>query len=230
MASLAITYPHPMSLLACPFCRELFARGERQTCPDCGVGLLPMHALPLSEEARALDPEPPVHPMDEALPATFLGRGRGALLAVAALGLACFFAPWVTTTRPELASYTGMELAGRAGWLWGGAVGWFILLPLVFTRRTIARLRGVRVVTALFAGLTVAEAIVLVTLTPAGGKYVTRALEWEWGLWASAALSVAGVLIAARLGGARVEEPPAPVDPAPSGEPSSLTSAGETLH
>ncbi|MCC6217138.1 MAG: hypothetical protein IT376_19925 [Polyangiaceae bacterium] len=216
-----------MSLLACPFCREMYARGEEATCPECGVDLQPMHALPLSQEARDLEPEPPVHPMDELLPAGFLARGRGALLAIASVGLACFFVPWVTTIRPELATYTGLELAGRAGWLWGGAVGWFILLPLVFTRRTIARLRGVRVVSALFAGLTAAEAVVLVTLTPAGGQYVTRALEWEWGLWVSAALSLVGVLVAARLGGPRIDAPTAPAAPTAD---ASVSRAGETLH
>jgi hypothetical protein len=29
-----------VSILACPFCRELFAAGERRKCPVCGVELV----------------------------------------------------------------------------------------------------------------------------------------------------------------------------------------------
>src|SRR5260221_5614995 len=42
----------PMSLIGCPFCRELFTEGEADACPVCGVPLRPVEKLPLSYEAR----------------------------------------------------------------------------------------------------------------------------------------------------------------------------------
>src|SRR5690606_29915429 len=119
---------------------------------------LPPSLEALEEEAIAGEI---VHPAERDLPKTYFGRGRGALLLLSVLGLACFFAPWVVMTRPELASYSGFDLArGRAGWLWGGAVAWFILGPLVYTRRSVARMRGVRIICCLFAAMTLGEVIV----------------------------------------------------------------------
>ena len=39
-----------MSLVACPFCRELFDRAEAEQCPHCGIPLEPLHRLPPSHE------------------------------------------------------------------------------------------------------------------------------------------------------------------------------------
>src|SRR5688572_31075404 len=62
------------------------------------------------------------------------------------------FRSWVVLRIPEELTLSGFDLArGRAGWLWGGAVAWFILLPLVWTRRSIAKMRGVRIICCLFA-------------------------------------------------------------------------------
>jgi hypothetical protein len=191
-------------LLACPFCRQLFATGEAKQCPECGVDLQPMEDLPPSLDALAEHLErgevtPPEH---RRLALTYWGRGRGPLLLLALLGLACFFAPWVVLERPEAVTLSGFDLArGRAGWLWGGAVGWFVMIPLVASRRTIADMRGVRVITALFSSLTLAEAAMLILLPPSGSRHVGVDLSWGWGLYAGALVSALGVFFGARFGG-----------------------------
>src|ERR1041384_5369879 len=74
-------------LQACPFCRTLYRVEEGKMCPDCGLELVPMQGLSLSEEALAEEPVVAVLPEDELLGWNFWGRGRGALLALSALGL-----------------------------------------------------------------------------------------------------------------------------------------------
>ena len=63
-----------MALVGCPFCRELFAEGEAQACPVCGVPLAPVAKLPLSYEARvAMAAElSQVPPEDRQVPWTYL--------------------------------------------------------------------------------------------------------------------------------------------------------------
>src|SRR5437868_9052776 len=53
----------PSVLVACPFCREMFAPGERSQCPVCGVALVPIDRLPPSADAIAEDgiPHQPEH-------------------------------------------------------------------------------------------------------------------------------------------------------------------------
>jgi hypothetical protein len=191
-------------LLACPFCRELFPDTERRRCPHCDIALEPMSKLPPSPEAleeEALRGEVTA-PEDRLLPVTYFGRGRGALLLCGVLGLVCFFMPWVEMRRPELVSISGYDLAhSRAGWLWGGAVGWFILLPLVWTRRTIYKMRGVRIICATFAAMTLLETLMLMALPPAGGDHSSVDFSWGWGLYASAVLGALGVFCGARFGG-----------------------------
>lgn len=219
-------------LLACPFCRELFPAGETRTCPECGVELKPMEELPPSLEAMAEDAlgGEVVPPAERTLPATYFGRGRGALLALSLLGLALFFAPWVEMSRPEIVTYSGFDLArGRAGWLWGGAVGWFIMIPLVWTRRSVARLRGVRVICCLFAAMTLVEAVMMLALPPRGSPRLSVEFGWAWGIYASGLTSLFAVFVAARLGGSISDLPALPWTDS-GGRVRHDSSAGETLH
>ncbi len=220
-------------LLACPFCRELFARGETEgICPDCGVRLEPLDQLPpsldvLAEEEAAGEP---VAMEDRPLPWHHFGRGRGALLGVAAAGLLAFFLPWVEVWSPYDATFSGFTLAARgASWLWGGVAGWFVLIPLVISRRTIAQMRGVRAISALFAALTAAEIVMLVALPPKQHQYVIVDYRFAWGLYASAALSAAGVWLAARLGG-RLGDPRANLESDGEGPRRVESSSGRILH
>lgn len=219
-------------LMACPFCRQLFAEGEARACPECGVSLESMSKLPPSLEALAEEVEegqvtPPEH---RELPWTYFARGRGALLVLAVLGLVAFFSPWVTVTAPTDMTLSGFDLArGRAGWLWGGAVGWFIMIPLVWTRRTIAKMRGVRIVTVAFAALTLIEVGMMLSMPPQSSRLRPVELAWGYGIYASALVSMVAVVVAARFGGGIVDLPSVPWHD-DRGRRRRESSEGETLH
>ncbi|MCB9582532.1 MAG: hypothetical protein H6717_36180 [Polyangiaceae bacterium] len=219
-------------LLACPFCRELFPEGETERCPECGVDLRNMASLPpsldaLAEEIEAGEVTPPEHRQRRW---NAFDRGRGALLLLSLLGLALFFSPWVEMLKPNIASISAFDLArGRAGWLWGGAVGWFVMLPLVWTRNTVFKLRGVRIICALFASLTLGEVGMMLSLPPHGSRYVSVEFSWGWGIFASALVSLVAVIVAARLGG-RIDDLPALPYTDEKGRRRRESSTGETLH
>ncbi len=232
-----VGYPYPMAALqACPFCRKLFTTGEARACPDCDVALVGMNQLPPSLDALADEAEQGqvTFPEEQLLPTTYMGRGRGALIALSLAGIAAFFLPWVELTMPENAVYSAFDLArGRAGWLWGGATAWFVMIPLVLSRRTIARMRGVRVVTIMFAAMTFTEALMLWLLPPRRG-ITPLELHFRYGLFVSGAISLVGVAVAARFGGSLDNLPKflldarAPGDTTPGSE--SESSNGQTLH
>lgn len=197
------------ALLTCPFCRTLYRRGEAEACPVCGVALVPFERLPPSADALAEEePLAPVMPEDERLPWHYFRRGRGALLVLSVLGLAFFFAPWVRIELPEVSVRSGFDLArGRAGWLWGGASGWLVLLPLVWTRRSIYKLRGIRPIAVAFSAMTLGEIAWMLALPPRS-RYVPVEIHWDFGLYASAAVSLAATVVALLLGGSLPPLPP----------------------
>ena len=224
------------ALRACPFCRKLYTSVEASTCPECDVALVAMSQLPPSLDALEEDAEQGqlTFPENQPLPPTYMGRGRGALLALSALGLFAFFLPWVELTAPESVVYSAFDLArGRAGFLWGGATAWLVMMPLVITRRTIARMRGVRIVTVMFAAMTLTETLMLWLMPPRRG-ITPLELHFRYGLFLSGAISLAGMLVAARFGGSLDNLPKFLLDrretkgapPSQAGE----SSAGQTLH
>jgi hypothetical protein len=215
-------------LLSCPFCRELFAEDEGPRCPECDLPLVPLRDLPLSREGLAeLAAEEDVDPPeDQRLPALYLGRGRGAGVMCALGGLALFFAPWVSLKRPDEILLSGQELAASSSpWLWGGAVGWFILVPLFLSRRTVNEMVGIRVVAAFFPLLTLGEVSLLLLRPPIDHRYFSSGLEYGWGLYASGLVALCGILIGARLGGSQKDLRDLPVPIPPSGP-----RGGESLH
>jgi hypothetical protein len=218
-------------LNACPFCRALFAGAEARQCPDCGVKLVAMENLPPSLDAAADDFEAGelVLPEQRPLPWNYFRRMRGAILIIAVIGLLMFFAPWVELRMPDMDVRSGFDLArGRAGWLWGGAAGWLVILPLVWTRRTIQRMRGVRLVTLLLAAMTLVEVVMLLSIPPRPQHHVPLQIEWRWGLYASLITSLCGVAAALRLGG-DLQNLPRIVTDLSSPNPAE-TSSGQTLH
>lgn len=228
-----VSYAASMArLLACPFCRELYSADETRRCPECDVNLQPMDQLPPSLEQlhqEALEGEI-TPPEDRVLPWTYLGRGRGALILLAVLGIVAFFMPWVIMRKPEIATFSGFDLArGRGGWLWGGAVAWFVMIPLVATRRTISRMRGVRIITALFAAMTLGEVAMLMSLPPASSRFMTVDFSWGWGLYMSGIIATLGVIFAARFGGKLDDLPALPWEKR-DGAAHTDTSEGHTLH
>ncbi len=191
-------------LLSCPFCRELYSAEEAVRCSTCDVELVPLGSLPLSAEAlaeEALSAEV-LHPDDTRFGLFHLGHGRGLLLCLALAGLALFFAPWLVILQPDPALVAGFDIAhSRSGWFWGGALGLFILVPLLITRRCPYDLRGIRVISSTFCVMTLLEALVLFAKPPTAGSFVRVTYAWGWGLYASALVSVIGTFVALRLGG-----------------------------
>jgi hypothetical protein len=222
-----------MPLVGCPFCRELFTEGEAQTCPVCGMPLAPVGKLPMSYEARvALAAElAEVPPEDRTVPWTYWRRQRAALIVVALAGLAVFFAPWVELHRPDELILSGYDLArARGTWFFGGAIGWFVMIPLVLTRRTVYKMRGVRIITAMFAALSVVESSELLLRPPHGSRFVPVSFDWGWGLYATLALGIVGVVCGARFGG-RIDDIDArELLPAPLADLSPDESEERTLH
>lgn len=208
-------------ILACPFCREMWSDEEGVLrCPDCDVQLLPLHELPPSAET-VLEREAEL----ERTPTEFrqlswfdLGRGRGLLVLLALLGLFGFFQPWFELRKPDEVVLSGFRIARHfAGWVWAGAIGWFILIPLVLSRRTIASMRGIRAICAFFASLSAGEIIVLASVSPTSKVHVPIEFGWQWGLVFSAGVSVVGTIVALRLGGPLPTTATA-VPPSPGGQ------------
>lgn len=201
-------------LLCCPFCRELFTEDDAvERCPDCGVDLVPFQSLAASPESRleleAAEAQTPVE--HRVRPFWDLGRGKGLLLICALLGLASYALPWFSQSSPETRVLTGFQLARHhVGWLWGGAVGWFILLPLLLTRRTIVQMRGVRMISGVFASMTALEVLVFVNMTGSRQTQVVVQFAWEWGIWVSSFVSAVGTCAALALGGSLPDSPPEP--------------------
>jgi len=194
-------------LVACPFCRELFADGEAARCPSCELPLTDARKLPSLPDEDDDDLGIPREPHREPLPTLFLGRGRGALLLLCLLGLGAFFLPWVDMRAPELQVLSGADLAKRSGWIFSAAIGWFVLLPLVLSRRSIESMRGARVAAAMLSAIPAVTAATLM-LFPPQSKLVPLAFSWGAGIWASLGLGIVGVVVSLRFGG-RLDDVPA---------------------
>ena len=201
----------PMSgLIACPFCRQMFEANEAKACPDCGLGLEALAKLPPSYDAKVEYPEEPTPPHMEPLSWTYLGRNRGVLLVLAVAGLAAFFAPWIRETAPELRELTGFGLAKLAGYFYAPAIAYFVMLPLVLTRRSIYKMRGARVAVAFLAGIVLTTAAVRLGFTPKASSLRPVHIEWMWGLYATAGIAGAALIAAIGFGG-RLDDIPTKV-------------------
>jgi hypothetical protein len=196
----------------------MFETGEHDACPVCAVPLVAFEKLPISEEALSEDGIPR-EPEWEPLPALFLGRSRGALALLAVAGLVAFFGPWVSLTMPDIVSYTGFDLSRRVGWAWGAGVAWFVLIPVVLSRRSIMKMRGARVAASFLAAIPGLTAAILLARPPHGSHGVPLQFTWAWGLFATLALSAVALGFALFFGG-RVD-----VIPVQRG-----TSAGQVVH
>lgn len=201
-------------LIACPFCRQMFELGEARACPECGLALEDITKLP--PPAASLDDEEPFEvlpPEMEQLPWTYLGRGRGALTVVALLGLGAFFLPWMQESAPELRVWTGLRFAERLSWMWAPFVSWFVLVPLVLSRRTIHAMRGARFAVGLMALIVVMTVIMRVVVVPQSSRFLPVRYEWSYGLWSTLLLGLVALVLAIRFGGSRIDLPSAQTRP-----------------
>ena len=195
-----MVYPAAVAkLVACPFCREMFADKEITHCPACGLALAPVSKLPASYEAK-LEQDWPEQPEWETLPMTFWRRGRGALVLAAVLGIACFFVPWIHVQVPYTEAFSGVEMARKLPWVWGTLVSWIMLAATALSRRSVVKMRGARVVAAVFCAIPVITAAVLWLLPPTSSRVPLR-FVYGVGLQLTAVLGVLALPFAVRLGG-----------------------------
>ncbi len=206
-------------LYACPFCREMFAVGEVSVCPHCDIAVKPMAELPPSYEAQILEPEDQTPPEDEIVPWTYTGRGRGPLIMLSLVGIAVFFAPWLHETAPEVRTWSGFRFAQALPWLWAAGVGWFIMLGLVASRRTIRQMRGSRVAVAFLAAMVLMTVVVRLIAAVPTHPLIPIVVQWGWGLYAAGVLAAMALGFGLRFGGS-VEDMPTRQSRPP----------GETLH
>ena len=198
-------YPERGMLLACPFCREMFEEGEAKACPVCGMELTKFEKLPPSLDAIHDEGGVPLAPELELLPWTYLGRGKGPLVVLAAIGVVLFFLPWVQLTLPYIDAKSGFDLAHqRIGWLWAAFVGWTVLIPTVLSRRSIVQMRGARVAAAFLSAIPAVSVAILLARPPRGGLIPVR-YTWDWPIYAMLAVSLLAIAFAVRLGG-RVDD------------------------
>lgn len=137
----------------------------------------------------------------ETLPWTYLGRNRGLLLLLAILGISAFFAPWIRETAPELQTLTGYGLARIRGYFWAPAVAYFVMIPLVVTRRSIYKMRGARVAVAFLAGVVLTTVAVRLVFMPKSTLFRQVHLEWGWGLYLTGIIALACLIAALSFGG-----------------------------
>ncbi len=216
--STLIAYAPRVSLVACPFCREMFDRGERETCPHCDVALAAFDKLPPSAEASLDEDGVPIEPEHAPLPLADLGRGKWPILGLGLAGLVLFFLPWINMTLPDIQTLSGFDLARRLGWAWGAAVAWVVLVPTVLSRRSIMQLRGARVA-ATFLALVPAVTVAILLARPPHSALVPVRFDWEWPMYATLGVSLLAAAVSLRLGG-RIDDI----------ETAHGSSAGQTLH
>lgn len=188
----------------------MFELGEARACPECGLALEDITKLP--PPTASLDDEEPFEvlpPEMEQLPWTYLGRGRGALALVALLGLGAFFLPWMQELAPELRVWTGLRFAERLSWMWAPFVSWFVLVPLVLSRRSIHAMRGARFAVGLMALIVVMTVVMRVVVVPKSSRFLPVRYEWSYGLWCTLALGLVALVLAIRFGGSLIDLPTA---------------------
>lgn len=201
--SAILAYDDDVGLLACPFCREMFERGEKEICPVCGVALTAFEKLPPSHDAVAeAIASMTIAPEQQALPLTYLGRGKGPLALLSFVGIALFFLPWIHLTLPYIDAKSGFDLAHRRlGWVWSAGVAWGVLVPTVLSRRSIVQMRGARVAAAFLAAIPGVCAAVLMLRPPPKSTLIPIQFTFGWAMWATIALSLLAFGFSMRLGG-----------------------------
>lgn len=165
------------------------------------MGLQKLEKLPPSIDALHEDGDVPALPHMEPFAWNYLGRGRGALVALGLVGIVLFFLPWVHLTMPYIDSKSGFDLAHqRIGWLWASFAAWMVLIPTVASRKNIFQLRGARVAAAFLSAIPGVAVTILLAKPPHGGIIPVR-YTWEWAIYAMLLLSIAAVFVSVRLGG-----------------------------
>jgi hypothetical protein len=138
----------------------------------------------------------------------FVGKGRGLLVALAAVGLTLFLLPWIHRTLPDDLVLTGARVAGRLGWPWACGVAWFLLIPFALSRRTFHQMQTSRVAVAFLAAMPGVTASALLANPPRPqrlpmGLELPLRFTWGWALYATLATSLVAMIAAGTFGGRR---------------------------
>jgi hypothetical protein len=194
-----LRYGAAVSLVACPFCRELFEKAEAKACPICGLALKAMETLPLSHDA-ANEEFVATLPEQEVLKALYLGRARGPLALIGSLGVLLFFLPWIHIEHPHTTLISGFMLARILLWPGTALAAWMVLVPTVLSRRTIINMRRARIPAAFLASIPIST-VLLIALHKQKIALYTLTYSYTWAFWGTLGLSVAGFILALRFGG-----------------------------
>jgi hypothetical protein len=137
--------PPPPAILFCPFCRESF-EGETR-CPEHELALVPFDRLPGATSRDAVPRD------DEPLGTFDLRFGRGLVFAGAVLAMVGFLCPLGTIgAAGQVLHVTGPSIAvTHAPTLWIVPGIAFAALFLLAQRRTLVRMRAIRLVVPLLA-------------------------------------------------------------------------------
>lgn len=182
-----------MSLVACPFCKEVYAATDGKDCPICGIRLGPLSvATEAADQASAV--LAPISTFD-------LRYGRGLMLMASVTGVVAFLMPWVRETFPYQIDISGFDIAQKslAGWMWGPLVAWMVLQSMVVSRRSRLDMMRARLACVLLALVPVA-AVYMVWAHPPEDKAVGMRISWGWGMWAELAAAVFAIGVSLRLG------------------------------
>src|SRR5262249_35704882 len=94
-----------------------------------------------------------------------------------------------------------------SGFFWAPAVAWFVLFPLVLTRRSVHKMRGARVAIGLLAAIALLTVALLLGHPPRSSPHRIVRIDWGWGVYASAAAAFAAVVWALGFGGKLDDRP-----------------------
>jgi hypothetical protein len=140
-------------------------------------------------------------------------------MLLAIVGMALFFAPWLHERAPEIRTWSGFEFAKNLPWIWGGGVSWFVMLPLVVSRRTIRQMRGARVAVGFLAAMVLTTVAARLLIEPSSHPLVPLRYSWGWGMYGAGFVALLALGLSLGFGG--------PVDDMPTQQE---RRGHETLH
>src|SRR5205814_2676425 len=101
----------------------------------------------------------------------------------------------------EIQTLSGYGLAMLRGYFWAPAVAYFVMIPLVLTRRSIYKMRGARVAVAFLAGIALTTVAIRLGFIPRSTLLRQVHVEWAWGLYATGLIAFAALAAAIGFGG-----------------------------
>ena len=104
-------------------------------------------------------------------------------------------------SAPEIRTLSGFEFSKLLGWIWAGGLGWFVMIPLLVTRRTIRQMRGARVAVGFLASMVLLTVVTRLALTPTAHPLIPVRVSWGWGMYAAGCLACMALVLTWKFGG-----------------------------